>query len=116
MSTPIFIKAIRQIDTKGDRKMFVKIIYWDVEKEVEKVTGTTTIHARKLNREVIYDCNSVQFVEDNRKEPEESAEKIMNIIMDDGFKTVEIPMDSPDQAFEIFLMNDHGKTIDRYCY
>lgn len=100
--------------------MFVKLIYWDIERD-----DYGNIITQKQNSQVLYECESIQMVESIRtnnldcEHLESFTESIMNIYMndriDDSFH-IELPLKSKKQLFELFVMNDEGKTIDHYCY
>jgi len=100
--------------------MFIKIQFEDVIKEDKAV-----IRCLGNIREHIYDCN--HFTIFPSKEPGEERELQkpleMNICLEfnksgpDGFdRTISFPAEDPNGTVAIFIMNEHGKTIDRYIY
>jgi len=96
--------------------MFIKIRYSDVEKGKNKV-----VIKNRFVAEHLYDCN--HFTLFPSREPREKDEKEMNVSLEfnksgpEGWdRTISFPCESDTQVVEIFIMNEHGKTIDRYIY
>ena len=104
--------------------MFVKIIYWEVEKDENKV-----VTKRDWKIEHVYDCNHASIfpsVPDGEKGIKDQKPKYrteMNLVLEfnkdgpDGYeRTITFPTESDTQVVDIFYMNNHGKTIERYVY
>uniref|UniRef100_A0A6M3KSR4 Uncharacterized protein n=1 Tax=viral metagenome TaxID=1070528 RepID=A0A6M3KSR4_9ZZZZ len=96
--------------------MFIKIKYSDVEKKEGMIVQNTFV------AEHIYDCNHFTLFPTKPKLPEE-PELEMNVSLEfnksgpEGWdRTISFPCESDTQVVEIFIMNEHGKTIDRYIY
>ena len=97
--------------------MFVKIRYSDVVKNEDGVIMKST-----LNVEHLYDCNHFSLFP-SKPEPPAVDEVEMNLNLEfnksgpDGWdRTISFPCESDTEVVEIFLMNEHGKTIDRFIY
>jgi len=96
--------------------MFVKIQYYDVERN-----ETKGIVLKTFNREVVYDCQRVSIGPEKSPERRDGAEPEENIIMimDVGGqdeRNVQFVKDAINQEVEVFYMNSHGKTIEHYIY
>ena len=94
--------------------MFVKIRYWNVKRKTEGGVPVT----RELNREATYDCVKISVGPEIPEPPNVDVTRII-LIMDVGEqdeRILDIPVNSPTEETEIYLMNDEGKTIDKYIY
>lgn len=102
--------------------MFVKIVYWKVEKEkAENELRGHKITNRILEVEHGYDVNHYSLFP--TKEPEANE---MNLCLEfnkdgpDGWdRTISFPKnrsEEDNQVIEIYIMNNHGKTIQKYIY
>lgn len=87
--------------------MFIKIVCNKVTKSEDGVIRTSSVF-----NEHIYDCNHATFI---------YSEDVTHLVIEfnkagpEGFdRTLTFPNKSPHEVFEIFLMNDNGKTVDRY--
>lgn len=97
--------------------MFVKIRYLEVEKDENKV-----VIKNRLKSEHIYDCNHMTLFPSKSISPEvDEAEMNLSLEFNKSGpcgwdRTISFPCESDTEVLEIFLMNEHGKTIDRYIY
>ena len=97
--------------------MFVKIRYTDVKKDENKV-----VIKNEMVAEHVYDCNHYSLFP--IKPPGENADVVeMNLTIEFnksgpvGFdRTISFPCGSDTEITEIYVMNEHGKTIDRIIY
>jgi len=97
--------------------MFVKIRYYEVEKDSNKV-----VKENKITAEHIYDCNHMTLFP-SKPIPPAVDETEMNLSLEFNKsgpcgwdRTISFPCESDNQVVEIYLMNEHGKTIDRFIY
>ncbi len=97
--------------------MFVKIRYLKVKKDEKKV-----IVQSQMASEHIYDCNHMTLFP-SQPVPPSVDETEMNLSLEfnksgpAGWdRTISFPCESDTEVVEIFLMNEHGKTIDRFVY
>ena len=97
--------------------MFIKIKYSDVEKSKEGKILKNLFRAEHL-----YDCNHFTLFP-TKPVPPEVDETEMNVSLEFNKsgpcgwdRTISFPCESDTQVVEIFIMNEHGKTIDRYIY
>jgi len=97
--------------------VFVKIRYLDVKKDIKKVVRKSVLRA-----EHIYDCNHMALFP-SKPEPPEVDETEMNLSLEFNKsgpcgwdRTISFPCERDTQVVEIFCMNEHGKTVDRYVY
>ena len=100
--------------------MFIKIQFEDViKKDGQAVKFLGNI------REHIYDCNHFTIFPSKQPDEEGKLQKPseMNICLEfnksgpEGFdRTISFPAEDPNGTVAIFIMNEHGKTIDRYIY
>jgi len=98
--------------------MFVKIRYLKIRRDV----GITSEHPyfTDLDREIIYDCQRVSIGAIPPEPPNQDVEE-MDLIMDVGGqdeRTIVFPVnvDDPKEEVEIYIMNNNGKTVERYIY
>ncbi len=105
--------------------MFIKIKYLDVEKDQD---GMVVKHIFKV--EDLYECTHYALFPTTPPSPEESDgnglhsdEKKMNLYLEfnksgpEGWDTtISFPCESDNQTVSIYVMNEHGKTIERYLY
>lgn len=97
--------------------MFVKIRYLNVEKDERGVVTETT-----LKIEHLYDCNHFSLFP-SKVIPPAVDETEMNLSLEfnksgpAGWdRTISFPCESNTEVVEIYIMNEHGKTIDRFIY
>lgn len=97
--------------------MFVKIKYLNIVKNKEGVV-TKSI----LNVEHLYDCNHFSLFP-SKPIPPAVDETEMNLSLEfnksgpvDWDRTISFPCESDSEVVEIYVMNEHGKTIDRFVY
>ncbi len=97
--------------------MFVKIRYLKVEKDEKKVIIKSNLAAEHL-----YDCNHFTLYP-TMPVPPEVDETEMNVSLEFNKsgpcgwdKTISFPCESKTTVVEIFIMNEHGRTVDRYVY
>ena len=95
--------------------MFVKIQYWEVKRNTDEVIVTN-----RLDVEHIYDVNHISLFTESVKEvktPEVHLTLEFNKDGPDGWdRTISFPEKQENQVVEIYVMNNHGKTIERYVY
>ena len=96
--------------------MFVKIRYSDI---IEKRVGFVK---SALTAEHVYDCNHYSLFP-TKPVPPAADETEMNLAIEFNKsgpcgwdRTVSFPCESETSTVEIFVMNEHGKTVDRYSY
>lgn len=92
--------------------MFVKIKYFTVRKGKDK-----TVIYNNLDREICYDCTRFS-IGPEIPEPGKDVENII-LTVDVGRqdeRTIEFPCEQETEITEIYIMNDRGKTIDKYIY
>uniref|UniRef100_A0A6M3IXM6 Uncharacterized protein n=1 Tax=viral metagenome TaxID=1070528 RepID=A0A6M3IXM6_9ZZZZ len=97
--------------------MFVKIRYLDVEKDERKA-----VIKNSITSEHVYDCNHYSLFP-SKKEGGIDMSDEMNLSLEFNKsgpcgwdRTISFPCESDTQVVEIFIMNEHGKTVDRYIY
>jgi len=97
--------------------MFVKIRYLDVEKDKEGYVVST-----KFITEHLYDCNHFSLFPSKPILPAvDETEMNLNLEFNKSGpcgwdRTISFPCKSDSEVVEVFIMNEHGKTIDRYIY
>ena len=104
------------IDRKEIDIMFIKIRYSDVKKEEGMIVQNT------FGAEHIYDCNHFALFPSKPIPPAVDVTE-MNLVLEfnqggptNSDRTISFPCESETQVVEIFIMNEPGKTIDRYIY
>ena len=97
--------------------MFVKIRYQDVERDEKRV-----VRKNVTRLEHCYECDHYGLFA-SKPEPPAKEETEMNLVLEfnlhgpsGGKRTITFPCSSDTQEVTIFIMNEHGKTIDRYIY
>uniref|UniRef100_A0A6M3LI24 Uncharacterized protein n=1 Tax=viral metagenome TaxID=1070528 RepID=A0A6M3LI24_9ZZZZ len=116
--------------------MFIKIRHSNVEKDENGVVIKSSLDA-----EHVYDCNHYALFPskeprgdaDDGRTPEHpqgqpiglepTHQKTMNLMLEfnksgpEGWdRTISFPCEGNNQCVEIFVMNEHGKTVDRMVY
>ena len=104
--------------------MLVKIIYWRVKKEED---GAVIYKDQEI--EHIYDVNHYALSQSKTQEPldvkkdRDRKEVEMNLFLyfnktdSDGWdETITFPAEQEDQVVDIYIMNNQGRTVDRYSY
>ena len=92
--------------------MFVKIKYFNVKKGNDK-----TVIYNDLNHEILYDCK--RFSIGQAQEVDSNSPIMMLLTLDVGEqdeRIIKFPAEQDREVTEIYIMNDIGKTIDRYIY
>ncbi|MFA5754178.1 MAG: hypothetical protein WC905_02320 [Patescibacteria group bacterium] len=94
--------------------MFVKIIRWkkeiDVEKAVKNGTeGSVIVKRDRRISEIIIECSSFSVEEKREQDP-----AVVELVLDGH--PYEYYINEPEKATDIFIMNPKGVTIDRYVY
>ena len=97
--------------------MFIKIRYVNIERNKNGVVIT-----EQLDVEHVYDCNHFALFPIKPLSPELPI-TTMNLNLEfnksgpEGWdRTISFPCEGKNQIIEVFIMNEHGKTIDRYIY
>lgn len=97
--------------------MFVKIRYSDVERDSDGC-----IIKDRFKVEHLYDCNHFSLFP-SKPVPPAINETEMNLTLEFNTsgpagwdRTISFPWESDSEIVEIFVMNEHGKTIDRFIY
>lgn len=103
--------------------MFVKIVYGKVVKAGDSETTTILEQGDKIPEG--YECDRYRLYEDKPILDGPNRERIMNLLLEKigrpGAETgwervVSFPFEQKDEVIEVFIMNDAGKTVDRYIY
>jgi len=97
--------------------MFIKIRHSNVEKDENGV-----VIKNSLDAEHVYDCNHYALFPSKPVPPEKDITE-MNLCLEfnksgpEGWdRTISFPCEGNNQCVEIFVMNEHGKTVDRMVY
>jgi len=98
--------------------MFIKIRFSNVLVRADD----GCVSKSELDCEHVYDCNHFALFPVKPVPPEVDVTE-MHLVLEfnksgpEGWdRTISFPSEGRNQVVEIFIMNEHGKTIDRYIY